>query len=386
MKEGVFLEREVKLVTLASLFVSLLLLGTLSPLVEVSEKGEGYFGTDFMVEAAETTTGGGIGKKTEGTYRINIFVDSVFVEERLCEYGEKIVLSDYQYQGKTVESWSYDQIYMDENGGVIGSEKIEVSGRTLEFTVKNHTNINGKTMFYEDTFRFGNKVYMNLLATQWEENGYPDYVGGAYKNGNNWMVYLKGDITENKGKLKEEIYDWELINYFECSYSRNELKAVESEINKNNPASFSGIRSVSITCQAWLDGITEPRVLVTMDSIQNYDVLAEKFAKKYGNKVMVGVYDEVLQVTFPPHAPKKVQIKSVRKKKNKLIIRWKKAEGAGKYQILIYRGKKRYKTFTSKKLTCKCSVKKAGKYQVKVRAYGKKVKRWGMWSQKVKIK
>ncbi len=341
---------------------------------------------EVVAEAAEVATGGSIFDAVDWKYQVRIIIGGTLVETRYCSYGEKIILADYIYNGFLIERWSYDSPVIDANGRLINTETVDVNATTVEVTVTQDTRIIGYTVAGE--MRTCDRVYMDCLAVMWESGGYPDYVGGAYENDSKWTIYLKENTTENQEKIKGKLYDWQGNTYISCNFSHKELMDVRDKIIKNYVSTGSGIRSVSIACHQWQDGVTEPRVLVVMEGLKNYDSFAEKFYSKYGNKVVVGVYDAVSGVTYPTHAPEKVTVKSAKLKKKKLVIKWSEAEGASKYQIQIFRGKKKIKTVSVKKLSFKYSLKKkkAGKYYVKVRAYGKEAKRWGTWSKKIKAK
>ena len=99
------------------------------------------------------------------------------------------------------------------------------------------------------------------------------------------------------------------------------------------------------------------------------------------------------QPTTKPAKPKKMKFKSAKNdKKKRISLKWKKVNGATKYQVklVLGRGKKaktKTKSFKGKTTSCAFKRLKKGKtYKVYIRAYNKSG--WGKWSsaKKVKIK
>ncbi len=352
--------------------------GTIHSLDKASDRG------GVVAEAAEVASDGSISGDVEGKYQVRIFIEGTLVETRYFSYGEKLIIENYSYYGVVVHKWSYKLFFTDANGGLIGIENVDVNNKSLEVMITQNLDISGKIT----EMRPGYGMYLQQLVDEWEQYGYPEYIGGAYGQGLDWRIYLKENTLAKQNLIEAKIYNGHNITYISCNFSHKDLVDVRDKIIKNYVSTGSGIRSISIACHQWQDGVTEPRVLVVMEGLKNYDSFAEKFYSQYGNKVVVGVYDAISGVTYPAHAPEKVTVKSAKVKKKKLVIKWKKAKEASKYQIQIFRGKKKIKTVSVKKLSFKYSLKKkkAGKYYVKVRAYGKEAKRWGNWSKKTKAK
>ena len=99
------------------------------------------------------------------------------------------------------------------------------------------------------------------------------------------------------------------------------------------------------------------------------------------------------QPTTKPAKPKKMKFKSAKNdKKKRISLKWKKVNGATKYQVklVLGRGKKaktKTKSFKGKTTSCAFKRLKKGKtYKVYIRAYNKSG--WGKWSvvKKIKIK
>lgn len=241
-------------------------------------------------------------------------------------------------------------------------------------------------------------VSPSTLIDSWEKDSYPEYIGGMYGSELNWTIYLKENTLERQQQMRERISSQYNLTFQGCTYSHKELSDVKYQIVQNYVATGSGIRSVSIECHQWSEGITEPRVLVILEDSVKYDFWSTEFSKLYGSKVVTAVYDAVSGYIIPAQPvesegtkvaqPHNISVKSAEIKKNKLVIRWKKSDGVSKYQVQIFRGKKKVTTISTKKLTCKYSIKKkkSGKYYVRVRAYGKDAGRWGQWSKKIKAK
>lgn len=89
--------------------------------------------------------------------------------------------------------------------------------------------------------------------------------------------------------------------------------------------------------------------------------------------------------------PKRMSFKSVKNyKKKRISLKWKKVNGATKYQVkwVLGRGKKaktKTKSFKGKTTSCAFKRLKKGKtYKVYIRAYNKSG--WGKWSRAKKVK
>lgn len=97
------------------------------------------------------------------------------------------------------------------------------------------------------------------------------------------------------------------------------------------------------------------------------------------------------QPTTKPAKPKKMKFKSAKNdKKKRISLKWKKVNGATKYQVkwVLGRGKKaktKTKSFKGKTTSCAFKRLKKGKtYKVYIRAYNKSG--WGKWSRAKKVK
>ena len=227
----------------------------------------------------------------------------------------------------------------------------------------------------------------------WEnDKDCPDFYGGLRYAG--WhIVYLKDNTEANQNMVLDgcpAIRD--NIKFKECKYSRNELKTVNDELNKdfNN---YKGIQTfgISITDGDSLDydDIGEPRVLVGILK-ESYKETSELLQAKYGDKVVtyetskisvLPITEETVKVSTPVSLT--VVFKSVKHKGNKIKLKWKKLSKASKYKVAIYNKKgKKLVSKTTKKSTFTYKIKKKSKkYTVKVKAYNKSEKRWGSWTK-----
>ena len=141
-------------------------------------------------------------------------------------------------------------------------------------------------------------------------------------------------------------------------------------------------------------GVREPRVEVNILA-ENYDETSKKLIEKYGEKVVTvpsGPLDLEVPVPLPgtpvtgPTVTNDVKFKSVKLANKKLQVKWKKYKYAKKYKICIMKnnGKKLVTKITKKtKFTYKIKGKLAKSYTVKVKAYNKNSKGWGVWTTQI---
>lgn len=252
-------------------------------------------------------------------------------------------------------------------------------------------------------------VSITELLNDWETNGYPSYVGGVESNGTNLTIYLTEITGEHQLVLRNKISTEYTIEFKSCRYSHQDLIAAKSQITQEylsgNGSNATGLVSVDIQCQMWPDGVKEPR-LAAVAANESYNDISAKLKEKYGDMVVVSMqYSQTLPTTVPAVYPSdeggkgstsdvaSLQSPKLKKnviQKNKLLLKWKKVAGAGKYQIKISSTKnmKKAKSVNTKKVTyqCKINKKQTSSCYVKIRAYNKKAKQWGKWSKTIKVK
>lgn len=156
------------------------------------------------------------------------------------------------------------------------------------------------------TMTYGVDDRPDALISDWEENGYPDDVGGifVYTKGYDpsapsgdfgaeyYCIYvLEGTSDARKAELKA-LAGSEYIEFVECKYSYNQLKAVADEIfdmmQTNSAVVFSGIQ---IKENAVGVGIIE----------EYYDVISADLTKIYGDMIHTetGIYTTVPSIGDP---------------------------------------------------------------------------------------
>ncbi len=267
------------------------------------------------------------------------------------------------------------------------------------------------------------RVSVEAMIDRWEEEGYPDFVGGAGKSVDGitqWIIYLKENTPENQEAVSKEISSKYPIQFQACTYSHNELIPIRDQIIQEYiTAGATSVKRVDIRCQSWGDiGPIGPRVVVSLISSDGYSEWINLFHQKYGDVVLVGVWAEIPLLIVPaikpvetpvPDAPAqtpeatpgagedagnstpdiKIKIKGVNQQGKKLMIKWSKVSQADKYQIKISQNKDLTK---AQKVICKKTSyqyrinKKTSQVYIIVRAHDKDSKKWSDWSKKVKVK
>jgi len=230
----------------------------------------------------------------------------------------------------------------------------------------------------------------SAILSTWTEKA-PDYYGGLeyISERGFYIIYLKGNTEENQKTVLKEIPESTVVVFASSTYSRNELKVVEEEItSKKNE--YKGVVAWGITSICNSMKVKEPKVVVSVLK-ENYDETSKKLLGKYGDKIVVETSAPITTDPLPvtkPSATKtpttKVKLKSVKIANKKIDIKWKKNSTASKYRVCIYKKGKKLVEKTIKKTVFKYKIKGkvAKKYTVKVKAYNKKTKTWGLWTTK----
>lgn len=263
-------------------------------------------------------------------------------------------------------------------------------------------------------------VSVEELIDRWEREGYPDYAGGACKNGDGtqWVFCLKDNTEENQETVKRELSSGNNITFQKCPYSHNELIPIRDQIIQEYiTAGITSVKVVDIRCQIWGDEESAgPRVVVSLVNSNGYLEWITLFSQKYGDKVVVGSWSELMlfvpAITPAPSStpaagpkstpkpgredkgksasPVSIKIKDANRKGNNLTITWSKVSQADKYQIKISRNKNLAK---AQKVICpkpsyqyRINKKTGSQIYMKVRVHYKDSRKWGGWSKKLKIK
>ena len=139
-------------------------------------------------------------------------------------------------------------------------------------------------------------IQWEILIGQWERDGYPDDIGGAYYDSDaGTMGFLLVNYTpERIEELRLLVSDQATIT--PCKYSYNELRLAQAEINSIIGAD-SGIYSTSVgwtSTDGRVHGFGESgkefRLEVGVDE-SVYDHYSEGFAALYGDRVVVKAID-----------------------------------------------------------------------------------------------
>lgn len=140
--------------------------------------------------------------------------------------------------------------------------------------------------------------YSNIseLYEYWEQNGYPDYVGGVFSTDggmNNLTVLIVNGEESKAEQIRNLLVDDSGVSFGTAMFSYNEMKAANDEIVANYLGSDNKVYSVGI---GWIskDGVAtgfgesgkESRVVVSVDKsvLTEYE---DKFYKLYGDMVVV---------------------------------------------------------------------------------------------------
>ncbi|MFY9286059.1 MAG: hypothetical protein ACOXZT_01830 [Tissierellaceae bacterium] len=136
------------------------------------------------------------------------------------------------------------------------------------------------------------EVEMRDLFSQWEMNGYPDYVGYVIYD-NNLNKHVIGLVEGNqagKDEILSQFSNPEGISFGSSKYSYNELLEVQNEISKDaqNKEGIYGVGVGWTTENGKVKGFGESgqefRVVVTLDEAV-YDEYASKYQAEYGDMV-----------------------------------------------------------------------------------------------------
>jgi len=139
-------------------------------------------------------------------------------------------------------------------------------------------------------------IQWEKLIGRWEQEGYPDDIGGAYYDSDaGAMGFLLVDYTpERIGELRLLVSDQAIIT--PCKYSYNELRLAQEEIDSIIGAD-SGIYSTSVgwtSTDGRVHGFGESgkefRLEVRVD-MSVYDHYSAGFAELYGDRVVVKAID-----------------------------------------------------------------------------------------------
>lgn len=123
-----------------------------------------------------------------------------------------------------------------------------------------------------------NRMTSSELAQSWQQNGYPDDVGGIYHTISGYTIILTDPTAGRTAAIKKQVTDPGRICFVSGRYSYNEMAAALSEISKDLSAG-DGIYSVFIE-EAYNCLIVDVRE----DMLES---AAAEYENKYGQMVRV---------------------------------------------------------------------------------------------------
>lgn len=74
---------------------------------------------------------------------------------------------------------------------------------------------------------------MKSLYGHWQEDGYPDDVGGVYLSNEKYVVLFVNMDASRVDELKKSLSDPSNVEFENCNYSYNELKALCSQLDSH---------------------------------------------------------------------------------------------------------------------------------------------------------
>lgn len=133
---------------------------------------------------------------------------------------------------------------------------------------------------------------MDALYTEWENNGYPDYCGGAFKENETWTVLLCDDSDgAGQAEILSELDDTENILFEDTKYSMNRLQEIEKEIQEEYMVdnAIGRVLSTQIvygTDFGYADLGVESRLQVQVE-YESYPAFTALFQEEYNDAVIV---------------------------------------------------------------------------------------------------
>lgn len=77
-----------------------------------------------------------------------------------------------------------------------------------------------------------NKISFEELSTQWEENAYPDDVGGVYWDSNKFVITLVHPSDARKQEILSGLSDPGSVAFREAAYYHNQLLSVQRKLRR----------------------------------------------------------------------------------------------------------------------------------------------------------
>jgi hypothetical protein len=154
------------------------------------------------------------------------------------------------------------------------------------------TGVNVDDILVDDAAQGDSERYPSVMALfqYWEENGYPDYVGGVI-NGN--TILLVNDDGSMEEAIRISLVENSGVSFGSALYSYNTLTAINNEIVANYLGKDENVKTVSV---GWdyqngvLSGFGESgnefRVIISVDEAVATEY-ANRFYSQYGDKVVV---------------------------------------------------------------------------------------------------
>ena len=119
---------------------------------------------------------------------------------------------------------------------------------------------------------------MKSLYGHWQEEGYPDDVGGVYLSNEKYVVLLVDMDASRVDELKESLSDPSNVEFVNCNYSYNELKALCSQLD-NHIWSSEDVCSLEVDIKGNCVSIG-----VNIGAVSKYK---KEYTTTYGDKINV---------------------------------------------------------------------------------------------------
>lgn len=132
------------------------------------------------------------------------------------------------------------------------------------------------------------KLTASELYVAWQENGWPEDVGGFYIDSGKYVISIV-DINDARiNEIKSSISDQDNVDFVNCKYSYNELETVFAQLDKQVWAA-GNVRTLGIDIKENYVGIGV--------SPEEVDEFRQIYGKLYGDRVSVYAQGPIVAVS-----------------------------------------------------------------------------------------
>lgn len=132
------------------------------------------------------------------------------------------------------------------------------------------------------------KLTASELYVAWQENGWPEDVGGFYIDSGKYVISVV-DINDARiNEIKSSISDQDNVDFVNCKYSYNELETVFAQLDKQVWAA-GNVRTLGIDIKENYVGIGV--------SPEEVDEFRQIYGKLYGDRVSVYAQGPIVAVS-----------------------------------------------------------------------------------------